>query len=158
MPSHLGSPYLPQERRPARIASQPADSSSGAQEGRRVRADVEEEREDDVEGVDEASDDDEPLPAPLPNPEFVPWHRVLSSTGLISPRGNLNAVLTQADWLRAEGVVVDQGVRGPNDIPNPGAGGVAGLVAGAGGRDAFGLGGTEGGRVSMRVYRWDGRF
>lgn len=54
-----------------------------------------------------SSENDQPLPIPLPNPDFVPWHRVLSSSGIISPRaGGVRAVVRQADYLRAEGVEV----------------------------------------------------
>ncbi|GAA5823406.1 hypothetical protein JCM3770_000728 [Rhodotorula araucariae] len=48
----------------------------------------------------------EPEPEPEPNPAWVPWHRVVSSSGLISPRGNPAATARQAEWLVAEGVVV----------------------------------------------------
>ncbi|ORY89304.1 hypothetical protein BCR35DRAFT_253884, partial [Leucosporidium creatinivorum] len=46
------------------------------------------------------------LPAPPPNPEWVPWHRVVSSSGVISPRGNVGAVRRQGEYLEAEGVEV----------------------------------------------------
>jgi hypothetical protein len=86
-------------------------------------------------------------PEPLPNPDVVPWWRVLSSTGVISPRGNDRAVRLQADYLIAEGVEVKDGPRANNNN-NSGIGG--------GGVDAFGLGGISGGRVSMNVYGWKG--
>lgn len=86
------------------------------------------------------------LPEPDSNPDFVPWHRVVNSSGIISPRGNLNAVLRQADFLVAEGVEVRNGARNGG-----GDGGNIGI-----GVDAFGLGGVEGGRVNMSIYRWRG--
>lgn len=44
------------------------------------------------------------------------------------------------------------------DGPHAGGGGGAGGAPGiAGTVDAFGLGGVDGGRVSMVEYRWDGR-
>ncbi|GAA5872144.1 hypothetical protein JCM3774_002282 [Rhodotorula dairenensis] len=49
---------------------------------------------------------DEPLPLPTLNPDFVPWHRVVASSGLISPRANPAATRRQAEWLEAEGVTV----------------------------------------------------
>ncbi|KAK9895257.1 DNA binding methylated-DNA--cysteine S-methyltransferase [Cystobasidium minutum MCA 4210] len=39
-----------------------------------------------------------------PNPDFVPWHRVVNAKGDISPRGNQGATTRQADMLEAEGV------------------------------------------------------
>lgn len=92
-------------------------------------------------------------PAPEENPLFVPWHRVLSSTGVISPRGNEASVLRQADWLRAEGVEVEEAMR-----ENGGQRGVGGGGGGGEGVDAFGLGGlgNGGGRVQMKRYLWDG--
>ena len=162
-----GSPYLPQQRRAARTRGRDNPLPNRGQ-GAGDQGEAGGHRAGDEEGGAEKSDADEeeeePLPPPEPNPNFVPWHRVLSSTGLISPRGNLHAVLRQADWLRAEGVEVDEGIRNGNDR-NAGAGVGAGArgggvrnIAGVGGGDAFGLGGAEGGRVSMRIYRWDGRF
>lgn len=88
------------------------------------------------------------IPAPLPNPDWVPWHRVVSSTGIISPRGNDRAVQRQADYLIAEGIEVKDGIRN--------GGGGAGSRPGVGGVDAFGLGGASGGRVSMALYGWKG--
>lgn len=82
--------------------------------------------------------EEEVLPAPLPNPSVCPWWRVVSSTGVISPRGNDRAVQRQADYLIAEGVEVKDGPR--NSI----------------GGDGFGLRGVSGGKVSMAVYGWKG--
>ncbi|KAL8293681.1 hypothetical protein RQP46_000382 [Phenoliferia psychrophenolica] len=115
LPPHLSSPDLP-----APAPTSPSSSSS--------------------------SQGDDVLPAPQPNPDFVPWHRILSSSGIISPRaGGIRPLIRQADFLRAEGVEVNDGPR---------AGGAnAGPV---GGLDAFGLGGLHGGRVSMAQYRWNG--
>lgn len=93
------------------------------------------------------------LPAPPLNPDFVPWHRVVASSGVISPRGNDGAVRRQADFLRAEGVEVRDGPRaGPVRGGNGEGGGPPEGV------DAFGLGGAgaEGGRVSMATYGWEG--
>lgn len=77
----------------------------------------------------------------------MPWHRVLNSSGVISPRaGGLRPLIRQADFLRAEGIDVRDGPRaGPGVNAGP-----------PGGVDAFGLGGVHGGRVSMAMYRWDG--
>ncbi|GAA5886188.1 hypothetical protein JCM6882_004293 [Rhodosporidiobolus microsporus] len=108
-------------------------------------------------GADDAGDagdgeeeEDDVLPAPLPNPSVVPWWRVVSQTGVISPRGSSHAVERQADFLRAEGVVVRDG-------PRNGGGGGAGEGGGAAGVDAFGLGGAvAGGRVSMAKFSWKG--
>ncbi|BGP16478.1 hypothetical protein JCM10213_007916 [Rhodosporidiobolus nylandii] len=95
-----------------------------------------------------ADDEEEVMPEPEPNPDFVPWHRVLSSSGVISPRGSIAAVERQADYLRAEGVEVVEGPR------NGRAGGEGQQAAGV---DAFGLGGAvAGGRVSMSRYGWKG--
>ncbi|GAA5983155.1 hypothetical protein JCM10908_000175 [Rhodotorula pacifica] len=77
-----------------------------------------------------ADDPDAPLPLPTPNPEFVPWHRVVASSGLISPRANPAATRRQAEWLEAEGVTV---------LPANGEG--AGL---------------DGGRVRLSQFGWDG--
>ncbi|POY70474.1 hypothetical protein BMF94_6542 [Rhodotorula taiwanensis] len=52
------------------------------------------------------SDNDSALPPPEPNPDFVPWHRVVASSGMISPRANPAATRRQAEWLEAEGVTV----------------------------------------------------
>ncbi|BGP58348.1 Alkyltransferase-like protein 1 [Rhodotorula sphaerocarpa] len=71
-----------------------------------------------------------PLPPPLPNPDFVPWHRVVASSGLISPRGNPAATRRQAEWLIAEGVTV---------LP---ANGEAATL--------------DGGRVRMSAFGWSG--
>lgn len=84
------------------------------------------------------------LPAPLPNPSWVPWHRIVAANGVISPRGNEAATQRQADWLRAEGVEVEGGVRAMGEEER-------GLE-----NHAFGLAGAVGGRVSMRRYQWDG--
>jgi methylated-DNA-protein-cysteine methyltransferase-like protein len=77
------------------------------------------------------------------NPDFVPWHRVVNSAGVISPRGSTRAVLRQADMLRDEGVRV---VEGPRDE--------GGGAAGAGGGEYFGLAGVEGGRVRLSEFGW----
>ncbi|GAA5844553.1 hypothetical protein JCM11251_001631 [Rhodosporidiobolus azoricus] len=98
---------------------------------------------------DEDRGEDDVLPAPLPNPSVVPWWRVVSQTGVISPRGSSHAVERQADYLRAEGVVVRDGPR--NGGGGGGGGGPAETV------DAFGLGGAvAGGRVSMAKFSWKG--
>jgi hypothetical protein len=73
---------------------------------------------------------DEPLPLPTLNPDFVPWHRVVASSGLISPRANPAATRRQAEWLEAEGVTV---------LPANGEG--AGL---------------DGGRVRLSQFGWNG--
>ncbi|GAA5850642.1 hypothetical protein JCM8547_001942 [Rhodosporidiobolus lusitaniae] len=104
--------------------------------------------------ADPADEDDEddgpPLPAPLPNPDVVPWWRVVSQTGAISPRGSTSAVERQADYLRAEGVEVREGPRGGGAGVRNGEGGEAGV-------DSFGLAGAvAGGRVSMAKYAWKG--
>ncbi|BGP40185.1 Alkyltransferase-like protein 1 [Rhodotorula kratochvilovae] len=118
LPKRLSLPFLP----PAPSSTSSASSSAAA------------EQEPDV------------APEPETNPDWVPWHRVVSSSGLISPRGNPAATARQAEWLEAEGVVVRSG---------PGA------AAAGGGReegDAFGLGVRVegGGRVSMGAYAWKG--
>lgn len=94
-----------------------------------------------LEGEGEGEEQDFVLPAPEPNPDVVPWWRVVSSTGIISPRGNEAAVRRQADYLIAEGVQVRDGPRG-------------GIVEMSDGH--FGLGGVSGGRVSMSTYGWKG--
>ncbi|BGP70675.1 Alkyltransferase-like protein 1 [Rhodotorula toruloides] len=100
--------------------------------------------------ISSASSSDEPLPPPEPNPDFVPWHRVVASSGLISPRGNVAATRRQAEWLEAEGVEVREG-------PRVGGGGGGGGQSGGGTADAFGLGGAAGGgRVIMGRYAWKG--
>ncbi|KAK4706165.1 methylated-DNA-protein-cysteine methyltransferase related protein, partial [Phenoliferia sp. Uapishka_3] len=116
LPSHLSSPYL----------APPSTTSTSASESNESNEEI--------------------LAPPQPNPDFVPFHRVLSGTGVISPRaGGIRPLIRQADYLRAEGVEVSEGPR---------AGGAnAGPPAGV---DAFGLGGIHGGRVSMAHYRWDG--
>lgn len=103
----------------------------------------------------EGSDDDPNavLPAPPPNPEWVPWHRVVSSSGVISPRGNVGAVRRQGEYLEAEGVEVRDGPRAGGGGWGGGGGGDG---AGPAGVDAFGLGGVDGGRVSMTRYGWSG--
>lgn len=61
------------------------------------------------------------------NPNWVPWHRVVSSTGVISPRPNERGMERQKDWLRNEGVeVTDSEVNG------------------------------VGGKVKMATFRWGG--
>ncbi|GAA5840056.1 hypothetical protein JCM9279_002261 [Rhodotorula babjevae] len=100
-----------------------------------------------------------PLPPPAPNPSFVPWHRVVASSGLISPRGNPAATRRQAEWLEAEGVVV---VRRADAQGGGGGGGARGGGGEDGGGrehgDAFGLGARVdgGGRVSMAQFAWQG--
>ena len=54
--------------------------------------------------------------------------------------------MRQAEFLQAEGVEVKDGPRAGGANAGP-----------PGGVDAFGLGGLHGGRVSMALYRWDGR-
>lgn len=99
--------------------------------------------------ISSASSSDEPLPPPEPNPDFVPWHRVVASSGLISPRGNVAATRRQAEWLEAEGVEVREGPRA--------GGGDGNGQPGGGTADAFGLGGAVGGgRVNMGRYAWKG--
>ncbi|KAK4056730.1 Alkyltransferase-like protein 1 [Microbotryomycetes sp. JL221] len=106
---------------------------------------------DGLHGDSDELDDDDVLPEPEPNPEWVPWHRVVSSSGVISPRGSNVAVRRQADWLRAEGVEVGEGPRAAG-----GGNGQQGWDGAPAGVDAFGLGGVEGGRVSMTRYGWAG--
>jgi len=137
IPSHLASPVLPQIR-PQPPPSAPntatptgpvASTSTASQPNPPAAPQVDDE------------DDEEPLPEPEPNPDFVPWHRVLATSGVISPRGSLAAVLRQADFLRAEGVEV---------IGAPERGDVRA------GNGVLGHGGVDGGRVSMASYRWGG--
>lgn len=45
---------------------------------------------------------------PEENALFVPWHRVVSGSGVISARGSVGAVRRQEDYLRAEGVEVSR--------------------------------------------------
>lgn len=132
LPARLSLPHLPQAPRPN------AGSADGSSE-------------DGGDGVDDEEDD--VLPAPEPNPDWVPWHRVVASSGVISPRGNVAAVRTQAQWLEAEGVEVRDGPRA-----GVGAAGPRGRDGEPAGVDAFGLGGAgeSGGRVSMSRYGWDG--
>lgn len=130
LPRSFSSPYLPQVPLP------PTNNDDNAQGN---------------------SETDEPLPPPLPNPNFVPWHRILSSTGVISPRGNEMSVRRQREWLEAEGVEVEVGPRG-----GAGGGGGNGGNGQGGTVDAFGLGGAGGGngggggRVRIALYRWEG--
>lgn len=55
------------------------------------------------------------LNATLPEDELlsltIPWWRVVLGSGKISPRGNSNSELEQADLLRAEEVEVLQGLK-----------------------------------------------
>lgn len=143
LPRHLATPTLPQAApgpRPARPATdegdlsdeQPAASASAIEPLFAPATD------DEAEGD---QPDDDVLPEPEPNPDFVPWHRVLAASGVISPRGSLAAVMRQADYLRAEGVEVA-------GAPEQGDGRV--------GHGVLGQGGVDGGRVSMAMYRWDG--
>lgn len=43
-----------------------------------------------------------------PNPDFVPWHRVINAQGCISARGSRQAEERQAAWLEEEGVEVQR--------------------------------------------------
>lgn len=110
--------------------------------------------DDDNDDNDDNDEEGEVLPEPDLNPDWVPWHRVVASSGVISPRAG-SGPRTQAQWLEAEGVEVMQG-------PRAGAGGGGGGADDGGGPpagvDAFGLGaaGTAGGRVSMARYGWNG--
>jgi alkylated DNA nucleotide flippase Atl1 len=76
-----------------------------------------------------------------PNPDFVPWHRVVNASGIISPRGSVRAVTRQANMLREEGVQVRDGPREGgegwerNDV-------------------FFGLAAVEGGRVRLSEFGW----
>lgn len=150
LPRRLALPFLP---------SPPSPSPR-----RRARelARGEEADDDDEEPGEEGrgEEDDDIAPEPAPNPDWVPWHRVVSSSGLISPRGNPAATARQAEWLEAEGVVVR---RGPGAGVGGGGGGGGGGGRGADGGgtergDAFGLGERVegGGRVSMATYAWKG--
>ncbi|GAA6001380.1 hypothetical protein JCM10207_006635 [Rhodosporidiobolus poonsookiae] len=133
LPRHLASPFLLPPRRPS-ASSSAAGGAEGAGEGT----------------GEEEEDDDAVQPAPAPNPDVVHWWRVVSQTGVISPRGSTAAVDRQADYLRAEGVVVRDG-------PRNGGGAAGGAEGAAEGVDAFGLGGSvAGGRVSMAKYAWKG--
>ncbi|GAA5987793.1 hypothetical protein JCM11641_004931 [Rhodosporidiobolus odoratus] len=134
LPRSLSSPYLLPPRPNPAAANVEADPLTGEDE--------QEEKEEDEEAV---------MPEPEPNPDWVPWHRIVSSSGVISPRGSTAAVARQADFLRAEGVEVREGPR------NDGGGGGNGGAEQGGGVDAFGLGGAiSGGRVSIAKYGWKG--
>jgi len=132
LPSSLSSPYLPPA--PRSTSSTTSSSSSTVPEEEYIE------------------------PAPQLNPDLVPWWRVVSSTGVISPRGNDRAVQRQADYLVAEGVVVRDGARDGGGGGRGGQRGNEGNIAARGGVDAFGLGGAggSGGRVSMTTYGWKG--
>lgn len=144
LPFHLGSPTLPQAPPPTRpppassphpdeaATTHPVASTSSAPPPASTASPA---------SLTLEEVDDDILPAPAPNPAFVPWHRVLAASGVISPRGSLAAVVRQADFLRAEGVEV---------AGAPVQGG------GRGGNGVLGQGGVDGGRVSMAMYRWDG--
>ncbi|KDE04847.1 hypothetical protein MVLG_04708 [Microbotryum lychnidis-dioicae p1A1 Lamole] len=96
------------------------------------------------------ADADAPLAEPDLNPDFVPWHRVVSSNGQISPRMNDVSVARQAEWLIAEGVQVD-------DIPDQPPQRTHGAPAARGGEahDGWGFrGANSGGRVRMSLYAW----
>ncbi|GAA6064468.1 hypothetical protein JCM10212_001817 [Sporobolomyces blumeae] len=146
LPHHMASPYLPPAPRSssgestASTASSQSASSTAVASTANVDANPFADLADDL--------DDDVLPAPQLNPDWVPWHRVVSSTGVISPRGNDRAVRRQADYLVAEGVQVRDGARA--------GGGGASHERHGGGVDAFGLGGVSGGRVSMSTYGWKG--
>ncbi|GAA5899281.1 hypothetical protein JCM5296_007521 [Sporobolomyces johnsonii] len=162
LPSHMASPYLPFA--PAPVGHSPsASNASSSSYSPTPTASTSPNGDLDVSPSPDANADvfaslvgdpssfvDDVQPAPQPNPDWVPWHRVVSSTGVISPRGNDRAVQRQADYLIAEGVEVRDGPRA--------AGGGAGPAnpPGGGGVDAFGLGGVSGGRVSMAKYGWSG--
>ncbi|GAA6028141.1 hypothetical protein JCM8097_006876 [Rhodosporidiobolus ruineniae] len=167
LPRNLSSPYILAPPAPSAAGSSSSSSSastsrSGSNSSSRATSnhgdvgvlDALEEngaQRDGGENDGEEEDDDDVLPAPLPNPLVVPWWRVVSQTGVISPRGNDRAVDRQADYLRAEGVVVRDGPR------NGGGGGGGGRAEEVQGVDAFGLGGSvAGGRVSMAKYAWKG--
>lgn len=155
LPPSMSNPYLPppsdHERRPPR-ARQPTNSSvlstsssSSTSSPPAGTIDVFDWLSGDHPRLDETvSDNDDAggvMPAPIPNPLVVPWWRVVSSTGVISPRGNDRAVQRQADYLIAEGVQV----KDPTSAPTGGAG-----------ANHFGLMGGSGGRVSMATYAWKG--
>ena len=135
LPSSLSSPYLPPAPRSTTSTTSTSTSASSTNDPQ--------EEEDYVE------------PAPTVNPDLVPWWRVVSSTGVISPRGNERAVRRQADYLQAEGVVVRDGVR-EGAAGGGGRGREEGGIAARVNVDAFGLGGVNGGRVSMVTYGWKG--
>ncbi|KAL7005542.1 Alkyltransferase-like protein 1 [Cystobasidiomycetes sp. EMM_F5] len=70
-----------------------------------------------------------------PNAQFVPWHRVVNSKGLISPRGSVQAVQRQARLLQDEGITVNTGNFGIEANAN------IGLA-------------VSGGTVNMREFGW----
>ncbi|KFZ24888.1 hypothetical protein V502_00621 [Pseudogymnoascus sp. VKM F-4520 (FW-2644)] len=51
-------------------------------------------------------------PAQRFNSQTVPWQRVISAKGMISPRGHPSGAANQAAVLRAEGVTVSTGALG----------------------------------------------
>ena len=134
LPRHLASPTLPQQAPASRPGAGPTPQSHTPPVAFTSAANPSA-----TEGAGDA--DDDVLPEPEPNPDFVPWHRVLAASGVISPRGSLAAVMRQADFLRAEGVEV-------MGAPEQDGGRV--------GHGVLGQGGVDGGRVSMAMYRWDG--
>ncbi|GAA5925829.1 MGMT family protein [Sporobolomyces koalae] len=143
LPMSMSSPYLPPAPRSSSGDSSSSATSSATFPGSTL-----------ANGL-AAVEEEYIQPAPEPNPDWVPWHRVVNSTGVISPRGNDRAVQRQADYLIAEGVVVTDGARngggaGNREAERPGN------IGAVGGVDAFGLGGVSGGRVSMSTYSWSG--
>ncbi|GAA5959319.1 hypothetical protein JCM21900_003928 [Sporobolomyces salmonicolor] len=162
LPSHMAFPYLPFA--PAPVGHSPsASNASSSSYSPPTTASTSYNGDLDVSPSPDANADvfafpfgdrfsfvEDVQPAPQPNPDWVPWHRVVSSTGVISPRGNDRAVLRQADYLVAEGVEVRDGPRAAGGEPGPAN------PPGGGGVDAFGLGGASGGRVSMAKYGWSG--
>ncbi|SCV72007.1 BQ2448_4701 [Microbotryum intermedium] len=120
LPPRLSTPHLPQQRNPTHNVP------------------------------DEPQDPDAPLAAPEPNPDFVPWHRVVSSNGQIAARMNDVSVARQAEWLIAEGVQVD-------DIPDQPPRRTNRAPAARGG-DAFEGWGfrspNSGGKVKISLYAW----
>lgn len=122
------------------------DASSSNLNARGADQDDDADDDEDDEEVQQEEEED--------NPDWVPWHRVVGSSGTISVRGNTTAMRTQGDWLRAEGIIVG------NDAEAAAAGDAAGGAgAGAGAADYFGLAGRaqSGGKVRhFASLKWTG--
>ncbi|KAM0791296.1 hypothetical protein ACM66B_005768 [Microbotryomycetes sp. NB124-2] len=161
LPREMSLPHLPQRRtgqgadeqhrvetRRRRTGRHRGNSPTDDQSSEDDSANGDDNDDEDQEQRQPGQERDDVLPEPEPNPDWVPWHRVVSSSGIISPRGSVAAVRRQADWLRAEGVDVQDGPRadGAGRADNREGPGV----------DPFGLAGVEGGRVSMARFAWTG--
>ncbi|GAA5918554.1 hypothetical protein JCM8208_004046, partial [Rhodotorula glutinis] len=137
LPRRMALPFVVDVEAPTALESAATDGEARRRRRRRGGGGDEGSGDEAEEGPSSEEDDDDartpspspslsppPLPPPPPNPLFVPWHRVLSSSGLIAPRGNPHATQRQAEWLEAEGVVV---------VRRGGGGGTAGGGGGGGG-------------------------